>query len=211
MPLLRHGQPNALVTTEVHPVTRAAAVILAAGEARRFGAPKLLAPLEGRPLLQHVLDAANASSCADVILVLGHGADDLLANVRLGRAFAVLNCEYASGQSTSLRAGLRDARASDAAIVLLGDQPRVTPALVDALLERQRETGAAAVMCSWNERRSPPTLLHRDLWPALDALVGDVGAREVLRGRDDVAVLEVTPDLGSLEDVDRPGDLSALE
>ncbi len=185
-------------------------MILAAGEARRYGSPKLLATIDGRPMLQHVLDAANASSCHDVILVLGHGADDVLAGVRLGRALVVMNCEYAQGQSTSLRAGLRDARASDAAIVLLGDQPRVTAELIDALLERQEQTRAAAVLCSWNERRSPPTLLHRDLWPALDALTGDIGAREVLRGRDDVAILEVSGDLGSLEDVDRPEDLRHL-
>ncbi len=191
-------------------VSRVAAVILAAGESRRYGAPKLLAALDGRPLLQHVLDAANASSCEDVIVVLGHAADRILAGVQLGRALAVMNCEYALGQSTSLRLGLRDARASDAIVVLLGDQPRVTPALVDALIARQRETRATAVMCASHGRRSPPTLLHRDLWPELETLSGDLGAREVLRGRDDVATLEVMGDLGSLEDVDRPADLDAL-
>ncbi len=192
------------------PVAHAAAVILAAGESRRYGAPKLLAPLDGKPLLQHVVDAANASRCEDVIVVVGHGADELLAKVRLGRARAVMNREYAEGQSTSLRAGVRQAGVSDAVIVLLGDQPRITPALIDALLERQRETRAAAVICSWNGHRSPPTLLHRELWPAIDTLTGDVGARELLRDRDDVAVVEVTASLGALNDVDRPTDLERL-
>ncbi|HEU5288618.1 MAG TPA: nucleotidyltransferase family protein [Candidatus Limnocylindria bacterium] len=191
-------------------VARTTAVILAAGEARRFGAPKLLAPLEGRPLLQHVIDAANASACDDVIVVVGHGAPEVLAKVRLGRAVAALNSAYANGQSTSLRAGLRRARGSDAAVVLLGDQPRVTARLIDALLDRQRDTGASAVICARDGHRSPPTLLRRDLWPAIDALTGDVGARELLRDRDDVAVVEVTPDLGGLDDVDRPSDLDAL-
>lgn len=191
-------------------VSRVAAVILAAGESRRYGTPKLLAMLDGRPLLQHVIDAANASSCDDVIVVLGHEADRILAGVRLARALAVMNSQYAQGQSTSLRMGLRDARASDAIVVLLGDQPLVTPALIDALIERQRETRASAVMCGSKGRRSPPTLLHRDLWPALETLSGDLGAREILRDRDDVATLEVTADLGGLEDVDRPDDLEAL-
>lgn len=191
-------------------VTRVAAVILAAGESRRYGAPKLLAMLDGRPLLQHVIDAANASRCADIIVVFGHEADRILAGVRLGRALAVMNSDYALGQSTSLRLGLRDARASDAIVVLLGDQPLVTPALIDALVERQRETRASAVMCESGGRRSPPALLHRDLWPALETLSGDLGAREILRGRDDVATLEVTAGLGSLEDVDRPADLEGL-
>lgn len=192
------------------PAERVAAVILAAGESRRYGGPKLLAPLGGRLLLQHVLDAANRSTLGDVVLVVGHSADEVLAAVRLDRARAVRNESYAEGQSTSLRAGLRAVGEADAAVVLLGDQPRVTAALLDALVERQRTSGAAAVVSSWRGRRSPPTLLHRDLWPALAALSGDAGAREVLAGRDDVEVLEVDERLGSLEDVDRPEDLARL-
>jgi molybdenum cofactor cytidylyltransferase len=187
-----------------------AAVILAAGASRRYGEHKLLARLDGKPLLQHVIDAANASAVDHVIVVVGHGAGDVLAAVTLGRARAVANPDHAEGQSTSLRAGLREAAAADAVVVLLGDQPRVTPALVDALVERQRTTGAVGVISSFRGRRSPPTLLRRELWPALEALTGDVGARDVLVGRDDVAVLEVTDDLGSLEDVDHPADLARV-
>lgn len=192
------------------PARRVAVVILAAGESRRYGGLKLLAPLAGRPLLQHVLDAANASTLDDVVLVVGHAADEILAAVQLGRARAVLNAAYASGQASSLRAGIAAAADADAAVILLGDQPRVRPELLDALVERQRTSGAAAVMSSWEGRRSPPTLLHRDLWPALEALRGDVGAREVLAGRDDVAVVEVDDHLGHLDDIDRPEDLVRL-
>lgn len=192
------------------PAERVAAVILAAGESRRYGGLKLLATLEGKPLLQHVLDAANRSTLDDVVLVVGHSADEVLAAVRLDRARAVRNESYAEGQSTSLRAGLRAVGEADAAVVLLGDQPRVTPTLLDALVARQRASGSAAVVSSWRGRRSPPTLLHRDLWPAVETLSGDVGAREVLAGRDDVEVLEVDERLGSLEDVDRPEDLARL-
>ncbi len=192
------------------PAKRVAALILAAGESRRYGAPKLLAPLEGKPLLQHVLDAAVGSNLATVVLVVGHAADEVLRAVRLGRARAVLNEAYATGQASSLQAGLRAVAEADAVVVLLGDQPRVTPALLDALVERQRSSCAAAVVSSWRGRRSPPTLLHRDLVPALALLSGDVGAREVLADRDDVAVLDVDAPLGSLEDVDRPADLARL-
>lgn len=189
---------------------RVAAIILAAGEAKRFGGPKLLAPLDGRPLLQHVLDAADGSGLDPVVLVLGHSADEVLAAVRPGRATAVRNGEYATGQASSLRAGIRAAPAADAAVILLGDQPRITSALLGALVERQRATGAAAVISSWRGRRSPPTLLHRDLFAAVEALSGDVGAREVLAGRDDVVTLDIEAPLGSLEDVDRPEDLARL-
>lgn len=190
--------------------TRTAAIVLAAGSSRRFGRHKLVVALEGRPLLQHVIDAANASSVDDVVLVLGHRPADVLAAVRLGRARATVNAAYDEGQSTSLRRGVSAAATSDAVVILLGDQPRVSAHLIDAVLERHRRSGAPAVICAWDGRRSPPTLLHRSLWPRLEALSGDVGAREILAGCDPVAVVEVTPDLGSLDDVDRPADLERV-
>ena len=193
------------------PARRVAGVILAAGEARRFGSQKLLATLEGRPLVQHVIDAANASSLSDVVLVIGADAERILARVRLGRARAVLNADFASGQASSLRAGLRAVSGADAACVLLGDVPRVTSALIEALIERQRDTGAPAVLSRVAGRRTPPALLHRDLWPAADALEGDVGMREVLAGRSDGAEVEVTDALGALDDVDTREDHARLD
>ena len=197
-------------TPQRRPVERVAAVILAAGGSSRYGGAKLLASLEGKPLLQHVLDAANASTLAEVLLVIGHTADEILAVIRLGRARVVVNPDWASGQASSLRAGLRAASGADAVVVVLGDQPRVTTTLLDTLVERQRVTDSVAVVSSWKGQRSPPTLLHRDLWSALEPLTGDIGARAVLAGRSDVAVLEVSGSLGSLEDVDRPDDLLRL-
>ena len=192
------------------PVGRVAGLILAAGASSRYGGLKLLSRLEDRPLLQHVIDAANGSTLAEVVVVVGHAADRVLEAVRLGRARTVRNEAYALGRSTSLAAGLRAASDVDGVLVLNGDQPRVTAALVDAVLDLQRATRSAAVICSWEGQRSPPTLLHRDIWPAVEATTGDVGARDVLAARDDVGVLEVTGVLGSLEDVDRPEDLARV-
>ena len=192
------------------PARSAAAIILAAGEARRFGTQKLLAPLGGRPLVQHVIDVANASPLAEVVLVVGADADVLLTRVRPGRARVVRNADYASGQASSLQAGLRAVGDVDAALVLLGDVPGVTAALLEALLAKQRETGAPAVLSRWSGQRMPPVLLHRDIWPAAFALRGDVGMREVLAGRDDLADVEVTGALGSLDDVDTRHDHERL-
>ncbi|HEV2010914.1 MAG TPA: nucleotidyltransferase family protein, partial [Candidatus Limnocylindria bacterium] len=188
------------------PATSVAAIILAAGESRRFGGPKLLASLDGRPLVQHVIDAANASSCEPVVLVVGAGADELLAAVRLGRSRVVRNAAYATGQASSLQAGLTAATSADAAVVLLADMPGVRAGLIEALVARQRGSLAAAVASLWRGRPTPPTLLHRDLWPALHDLRGDVGARDVLAGRTDVVGLDVDPALGSLDDIDTPED-----
>jgi molybdenum cofactor cytidylyltransferase len=192
------------------PARSVAGVILAAGEARRFGAQKLLAPFEGRPIVQHVIDAANAAGLADAVLVVGADADAILAGIALGRVRPVWNPDYATGQASSLQAGLRALGDLDAALVLLADVPGVTTALLEALLAKQRETGAPAVSSRWAGRRMPPVLLHRELWPAALALSGDVGMRDVLAGRKDVAEVEVTAALGALDDVDTRADHERL-
>jgi len=192
------------------PAKRVAAVVLAAGQGLRFGSQKLLAPLRGRPLLQHALDAANASSLSPIVVVLGADADAIETGVSPGRARLVRNPDHATGQASSLRVGLRFLDASDAAVVVLGDQPNVTAALLDALVAAQRSSGAPAVVCTQEGRRSPPTLLHRDLWKEVDALRGDTGAREVLARLPDVAVLEVAAGLASLDDIDTPEDRERL-
>ena len=192
------------------PAKRVGAVVLAAGQGLRFGGQKLLAPLGDRPLLQHALDAANASSLSPIIVVIGADAEAVAAGLRPGRARLVRNPDHASGQASSLRVGLRSLDASDAAVVVLGDQPNVTAALLDALVAAQRTSGAPAVVCAQDGRRSPPTLLHRDLWGEVDALRGDTGARDVLARRRDVAVFEVADGLARLDDVDTQEDRDRL-
>ena len=181
-------------------------VILAAGGARRFGAQKLLAPLDGRPLVQHVIDAANASSLEDVALVVGANAEDLVARLHLGRARIVRNPDPSRGLASSLQVGLRSLDPHlHAALVLLGDVPGVTTALIDELISRGRETRAKAIVSVWRGRRSPPVVLHKSLWASAFALKGDVGMREVLNDHD-VVEISVTDLLGSLDDVDTPAD-----
>ena len=193
------------------PAERVAAIVLAAGEARRYGSQKLLAPLAGRPLLQHAIDAACASSLSPVVVVLGADADAIAARLAPGRARVVRNPDYATGQASSLRAGVGAIAAeADAVVVLLGDQPGVTAPLLDALVVRQRETGAVAVLCVQDGRRSPPTLLHGELWPDIAALRGDVGAREVLARRPDLVTLEVERAFARLDDIDTRDDLARL-
>lgn len=192
------------------PVRRSTGVILAGGRSDRFGGLKLLAQVAGKPLLQHAIDAATGSGLDDVVVVLGHAADRIAAGVQLGRARPVTNVDHAAGQSTSLKAGLRAAAetGADGVVVLLGDQPRITSRLIDALLERAQRTGASVVISSWKGRRSAPTYLGRATWPEIARLSGDVGARDVIATRPDVETLEVTDELGSLIDIDRPEDLS---
>jgi molybdenum cofactor cytidylyltransferase len=159
-------------------------IVLAAGRATRMGRPKQLLPLAGRPLLQHVLDAAAGAALGEILLVLGYEADAVAAAVRLPvRARIVRNPAYGDGQSTSLACGLAAApRDAAAAAVVLGDQPGVTSAMIDAVVADFAAGGARAVRAVWRTadgRMHPghPVVLGRAAWPALATLRGDHGAR----------------------------------
>jgi len=169
-------------------------IVLAAGTSTRMGQAKQLLPLEGRPLLQHVLDAALASCLDEVILVLGHQAQEVRAAIRIpaGRRLRVVkNDHYELGQSTSLRLGLQAASAKAiAAAVLLGDQPLVTTQLIDKVAAAFQDAGASVVRPVYvvsNGRRLPghPVFLARQVWPEVEELRGDKGMRGFLAAHPD--------------------------
>jgi len=150
---------------------------------------KQLLPLEGRPLLQHVIDHSLASRLDEVILVLGNQAEEVQAALTLPTLEAlrvVVNSHFAAGQSSSLRAGLRatSPRAGGAAI-LLGDQPGVTRETIDRVVERFAEGDALAVRPEYRAAEGcvpgHPVIIARAVWHELESLRGDEGARTLLR------------------------------
>ncbi|MBJ7457089.1 MAG: nucleotidyltransferase family protein [Thermoleophilia bacterium] len=185
-------------------------IVLAAGRGSRMGAPKQLVPLGGRPLLQHVVDAA-AAELDDVILVLGHEAEAVVAALTLPEAVrVVVNPDHAEGQSTSLRAGLDHVpEAARAVVVLLGDQPEIRTDAIRALVAAQATSDAPILRAAYRGRASHPVVLARSVWPAAGALRGDAGARALISahaGR--VELVEVGGD--PPEDIDTPEDLARL-
>ena len=169
-------------------------IILAAGASSRMGRPKQVLPLRGRPMLQRVLDEAIASRLDEIVLVLGHRANEIREALRLpegGRVRAVVNADWARGQSTSLRLALRRANpTAAAAAILLGDQPGVGAALIDRVARAFLDGGLPAarpVYSGADGSRVPghPVLLARRIWPEVDKLGGDEGARALLAARAD--------------------------
>jgi CTP:molybdopterin cytidylyltransferase MocA len=172
-------------------------LILAAGEGRRFGSPKQLADLHGRPLLEYAL--AAMARVEPRVVVLGHAADEITARVDLQGAVPVVCEDWAEGQSASLRAGLGALAGCDAVVVVLGDMPGLTAEAVDAVVA---EAGPGdAVRATYGGRPGHPVLLRRPLLDRAGELRGDSGFL-----LEDATVREV--EIGGLAD---PADIDTRE
>lgn len=185
-----------------------AGIVLAAGAARRFGAPKQLAELDGRPLLEHVLAAMGSAPLDRVVVVLGAFAEEVRARVDLQGAESVVCVDWAQGQSASLRSGVRAVEAeAEAVAIALGDQPFLSARAVARVLAA-RGRRCDAVRAIYGSRPGHPIVLERALFSGLTALSGDAGARELL-ARSRVCDADCGG-LGRPDDVDTPEELEFL-
>jgi molybdenum cofactor cytidylyltransferase len=199
---------------------RVAGLILAAGSGTRFGGGKIRAPLDGRPLGGHVLGAAREAALARIVLVLGRDATAVRAALLAGDLAALdgvlvaVNGAPERGLASSLRLGLAAATATPApagVLVLLGDQPRVRPAVIAAVIAAAEAAPpeARAVAPLYEDDGAPnPVLLLPPAWPLVAGLEGDRGVGPLLASRPDLVVR--LPAAGSNPDVDTPEDLAAL-
>jgi molybdenum cofactor cytidylyltransferase len=192
---------------------RIGAVILAAGASTRFGSPKALAELDGRPILEHVLDAVREAGIDDVVVVLGHSADEIEDGIEWLDERIVRNPDPRD-LSSSLQIGL-DAMADaepavQAALLVLGDQPRTRPAVIRALIAAARTSTLSVMAPNYADGGGAnPILLRREAFDLVDETSGDRGLGPVLEARPEL-VLEV-PVAGTNPDIDTPGDLEALQ
>jgi molybdenum cofactor cytidylyltransferase len=188
------------------------AVVLAAGAARRFGSPKMLAPLSGRPVLQHVLDAVAQAGLGNVMVVLGDQAAAIRAAVAWRRERVEVNPRPGDGLSSSLRIGLDVAaqdRTVDAVLVLLGDQPAVRTAVISAVLAAAEVAPEPIVRVRYADDEAPnPVLVRRAAWALVAGLSGDRGLGPLLLERPDLVAEVAVP--GTNPDIDTPEDLARV-
>ena len=193
------------------PDMRVMGIVLAAGAATRFGSPKQLAPFDGRPLLQHPLDALAAAGIDDVVVVLGAEAGAIKAAITWRGERRLVNERPQDGLASSLRVGL-EAAAEDptveAVLVVLGDQPGLRREVIEAIAAGAAATDRPIVRPRYARDGAPnPVLVRRAAWSLAAGLEGDRGLGPLLAAHPEL-VHEVAV-AGSIPDVDTPADLAA--
>lgn len=161
---------------------RVAAIVLAAGAGTRMiGHVKQLLPWRGKTLIENAIDLAAKSNASETLVVLGARADEIRAAIHDAPARVVLNRQWDLGHSTSIRAGLNALSSNIAAAIFINaDQPLLTPQVVNALIQRYRETDAGIIVPEYAGRRGSPVLFDRKYFQELSDLQGEQGGREVL-------------------------------
>lgn len=189
-----------------------AIVILAAGRSSRMGAMKLLLPLGSRPVIAQVVATALSTELRPVIVVIGHLASQVSAALPHTGEIVIENAKYADGQSTSLHAGLAALPShAPGVVVMLGDQPLVTPAQLTLLAAVASETGAPIIAASYGGRRGNPVFFKRTVFAELLRVTGDSGGREIFsRHRQDLTLVDMADASASL-DIDDPDSYTQVQ
>jgi molybdenum cofactor cytidylyltransferase len=211
-PMLRDRGPGSdSAATSAPRRPKVAALILAAGLSSRFGdGHKLLADLDGKPVLRHVVEHVTASSASPVLLVTGHRADEVRSAAGPD-INTVHNPAFAEGLASSLRAGLNALPSGlDGVLVCLGDMPDVSTATFEALISAFNPTEGRAICVPVSDgKRGNPTLWGLQFLPDLMRLEGDSGARSLFGPHAEWVCEVPVDDPGILHDYDTPAALAA--
>ena len=184
-----------------------AAVVLAAGRSTRMGVNKLLLPLDGKPVLGHVVEAIRAAGLASTVVVLGHEAEKIRASLAGDDLFFALNESYRQGLASSLKCGLAAVPEDcDGAMIFLGDMPDVDPEMVKKMMAAFHPGQKRAIVVPVRSgRQGNPVLWGRRFFDLLqERLSGDSGARHLISECAEwVAWVEAAQD-GIFADLDTP-------
>lgn len=192
---------------------RIAALILAAGQSRRMGEiNKLLAEINGKPMVARVVEIIRASRAGPLTVVTGHEAARVKAALPDDLAF-VDNPDYAVGLSASLKVGIAALPADiDGVVVCLGDMPRISPAMIDRLIAAfDPVEGREICVPTYKGKRGNPVLWGKRFLPEMAALAGDVGAKHLIGEHADLVVEVEMDEDGVLIDIDTPDVLTRYQ
>lgn len=182
-------------------------IILSAGESKRMGTPKQLLPWGKTIILQQVIDNAAASHLEQILLVLGSHAGEIAGKITISpKIEIVINHDFKEGMSSSVKCGIKNAPAgADAFMLLLGDQPFISPAIINRLLDEYQTSKHGIVIPVYNGKHGHPVIFAAKYKQELLA-IADQGAKAVVNNHLQ-DILEVPLDAPEiLTDIDTPQD-----
>ncbi|MEZ0483820.1 nucleotidyltransferase family protein [Fibrella aquatica] len=183
-------------------------IILAAGESSRLGQPKQLLEKNGQPLVRHMAQLAHDLNAGPVVVVVGANSEAVTEALHDIQVRIVPNPDWKTGMASSLKVGIEllEKTFPEAILVLLTDQPHVSRALVEELIDTATSTHKAIVASAYGDVVGVPVLFRPEYFDALKELTGDTGARKLVQQHlDDVA--SVPFEQGSI-DLDTPDDVA---
>lgn len=182
-------------------------IILAAGQSRRMGQPKMLLPWRNSTVLQTVIAAFREAGMEDILVVTGAGAEQIEALVA-DSAQTVYNPNHARGEMlSSIQTGLAARRGhAEAALIALGDQPQVELETIQRILEAYQKSSAGLIVPSFESRRGHPWLVEAGYWEEIAALRAPASMRDFFRSHNDRIQYVPAADASVLTDLDTPED-----
>jgi len=187
------------------------AIILAAGESKRMGRPKLLLPFGDNTIIETIVNNAIESKADEVLVVLGSGAENIAEKIKRKHAKTSVNPNFRQGMLSSIQWGFESLpEDTRAALVMLGDQPMVSSSVIDKVMDAYEQTEKSIVLPVYNKRRGHPILIDMKHRKEMKQLSPDVGLRALVHNHTD-DILEVAVDTpGILKDIDTVEDYNQI-
>lgn len=183
------------------------ALVLAAGESRRMGKPKLLLPFGEKTIIENILDNIQRSRVDKILVVLGSHREEILSKIRARPVGTVVNYRYSEGMLSSIQTGFEALPKDTAAtLIYLGDQPLIPPSVANDLIEAYKQTQKGIVLPVYKTRRGHPILIDMKHRKEILNLSPEIGLRELMHNHPE-EVQEVEVDTSHiLKDIDNPED-----
>jgi molybdenum cofactor cytidylyltransferase len=183
------------------------AVVLSAGESSRMGRPKALLPIGGQTFIERIVAALKQAKVGKIIVILGHNASELRAEISQLPVEILINTDYKLGQLSSLQLAVRRLQPDldcDGMLVHLVDHPYLAPSLVEEMIRRFYDKKKPIIVPKFHGKRGHPVIFSRELFAELLNAPMDQGAKAVVNAHR-AETLEIdTEEEGIAVDIDTP-------
>jgi molybdenum cofactor cytidylyltransferase len=183
------------------------AIILAAGESKRMGLPKMLLPFGEKTMIEAVISHAVSSKISRIHVITGANREKIEEVIKKYPVKIVYNARYTSGMLSSVQSGFRSLpEDTDGVLILLGDQPSVSNVIIDEVIESSKKTKKGIVLPVYRGHRGHPVLIDAKYTKEVKRLDPDIGLRSLLHAHpEDVYELPLNS-RAILQDIDNPED-----